>query len=180
MLSEMRERARAAADEAGVGAWCDFVAGQMEDLPLPDASIDVVISNGVINLSPRKSRTLAESARVLKQGGRFCVCDLTVDDELPAEVLASDAAWAGCISGALSERVFAGKLDRAGFVDVEMSDRVSFGVDDVALYPLFTADVLDLMRRLIPAELHGRVAAGVVIRATKADADAMGAHLRTS
>ena len=65
--------------------------------------IDVVISNGVINLSPRKSRALAEIARVLRPGGRLCVSDLTVEDDLPSEILTSESAWAGCISGALSE-----------------------------------------------------------------------------
>ena len=72
-----------------------FVRGEMEDMPLPDASVDVVVSNGVINLSPRKSRVLAEIRRVLRPGGRIAVADLTVDEELPPEVKTSDAAWAG-------------------------------------------------------------------------------------
>jgi arsenite methyltransferase len=167
MLPEMCDRARAAAGEAGVGAFCEFERGEMEDIPLSDASVDVVVSNGVINLSPRKSRALAEIARVLKPGGRFCVSDLTVDEGLPTEVLTSDAAWAGCISGALSERVFMKMLDHAGLVEVEMSGRVPFGVDDVALYPLFSSEVLELMRRLIPDDRHSRVAVGLIVRAHK-------------
>jgi arsenite methyltransferase len=167
MLPEMGARARAAADAAGVGSRCEFRHGLMEEIPLSDASIDVVISNGVINLSPRKSRVLAEIARVLRPGGRMCVSDLTVDDNLPSEVLTSEAAWAGCISGALSERVFTGKIESAGLVDVEMSDRSPFGIDDVAVYPLFSADVIDLMRRLIPADRQDRVAVSVIVRATK-------------
>ena len=83
LLPEMCERARVAAEAAGVGAWCEFRVGQMEAIPLDDASIDVVISNGVINLSPLKSRALAEIARVLRPGGRLCVSDLTVEDDLP-------------------------------------------------------------------------------------------------
>ena len=67
----------------------------MEEIPLPDASVDVVISNGVINLSPRKARALAECARVLRPGGELCVSDLTVEDELPPEILTHPAAWAG-------------------------------------------------------------------------------------
>jgi ubiquinone/menaquinone biosynthesis C-methylase UbiE len=67
----------------------------MEDIPLPDASVDVVISNGVINLSPRKSRVLAEIRRVLRPDGRLAVADLTVNDELPGELQTNDAAWAG-------------------------------------------------------------------------------------
>jgi len=67
----------------------------MEQIPLPDETFDVVISNGVINLSPRKSRVLAEIRRVLKPGGRLCIADLTVNEELPPELKTSDAAWAG-------------------------------------------------------------------------------------
>jgi arsenite methyltransferase len=97
------------------------------------------------------------------------VSDLTVDDDLPSEVLASEAAWAGCISGALSERVFTKMLGNAGFAAVEMSDRVPFGIDDVALYPLFSSDVLDLIRELIPPDRQDRVAVGVIVEATKGD-----------
>jgi arsenite methyltransferase len=167
LLTEMCERARVAAAAAGVGAWCEFRVGQMEAIPLDDASIDVVISNGVINLSPRKSRALAEIARVLRPGGRLCVSDLTVEDDLPSEILTSESAWAGCISGALSEEVFTKKLANAGFVDVDMSDRVSFGIDDVALYPLFTAETLERMRQLMPPDRHDDVCVGVIVHASK-------------
>jgi SAM-dependent methyltransferase len=95
LLEEMCERARGHAREAGVAEWTEFVRGEMEDIPLPDASVDVVISNGVINLSPRKSRVLAEIRRVLRPGGRISVADLTVNDELPTELQTNDAAWAG-------------------------------------------------------------------------------------
>jgi arsenite methyltransferase len=95
MLEEMRERAGANAARAGVAAWTEFVAGEMESIPLPAESVDVVISNGVLNLSARKSRALAEIHRVLRPGGRLCVADLVVDEELPAEILTSDSAWAG-------------------------------------------------------------------------------------
>lgn len=95
LLEEMCERARGHAQDAGVAEWTEFVRGEMEDIPLPDASVDVVISNGVINLSPRKSRVLAEIRRVLRPGGRISVADLTVNDELPTELQTNDAAWAG-------------------------------------------------------------------------------------
>jgi SAM-dependent methyltransferase len=95
LLEEMCDRARAHAQEAGVAEWTEFVRGEMEDIPLPDASVDVVISNGVINLSPRKSRVLAEIRRVLRPDGRISVADLTVNDELPTELQTNDAAWAG-------------------------------------------------------------------------------------
>ncbi len=94
-LDEMVDRSRANAREAGVEGWTEFRRGDMEDLPVPDESVDVVISNGVINLSPRKSRVLAEVFRVLKPGGRICVADLTVEEDLPPEILTSDSAWAG-------------------------------------------------------------------------------------
>jgi arsenite methyltransferase len=167
LLPEMCDRALAAAEEAGVADRCRFVEGEMEDLPLPDGSVDVVISNGVINLSPRKSRALAEVARVLRPGGRLCVADLTVDDDLPPEVLASESSWAGCIAGAVSERVLVSKLDRVGFVDVEVGERAPFAVDDVAAYPLFTDEVLDLMRSLLPPATQERVAVSAVVRARK-------------
>ena len=95
LLDEMVERASYNARAAGVAGWTEFVRGEMEDLPLPDASVDVVISNGVINLSPRKSRVFAEILRVLRPGGRMCVSDLTVEEDLPPEIMTSDAAWAG-------------------------------------------------------------------------------------
>lgn len=164
-LPEMVDRTRVAAEAAGVADRCTAVPGEMEALPLPDDSVDVVISNGVINLSPRKSRALAEAARVLRPGGRFCVADLTVDDDLPPEVLSSGAAWAGCVAGALSEDVFTTKLRGAGLEDVRMGERLVFSIDDIALYPLFDAEVVALMRRLVPTPAQSRIATSVVVHA---------------
>jgi SAM-dependent methyltransferase len=94
-LPEMLERTRAAAREAGLEN-VETVEGMMEAIPLSDAAVDCVVSNGVLNLSPRKARALAECARVLRTGGELCVADVTVaDDELPPEVLTHPAAWAG-------------------------------------------------------------------------------------
>ena len=95
ILEEMCERGRRHATEAGVEGWTEFVPGEMEDIPLPDESIDVVISNGVLNLSARKSRALAEMFRLLRPGGRICMADLTVEGELPPEVANDQSAWAG-------------------------------------------------------------------------------------
>lgn len=95
ILPEMIERGRRFAAEAGVKN-AEFIEGKMDDIPLPDSSVDVVISNGAINLAARKSRVLAESARVLRPGGRFCVADLTIDEQdLPPEILTHPSAWAG-------------------------------------------------------------------------------------
>lgn len=94
-LPEMLERTAAAAADAGLDN-VETVEGDMEAIPLPDDSVDHIISNGVLNLSPRKARALAECGRVLRPGGRFCVSDLTIDEEeLPPEVLTHPAAWAG-------------------------------------------------------------------------------------
>src|SRR6059058_4270444 len=93
-LPEMLERTEQAAHEAGLEN-VETLEAEMEEIPLPDASVDVVISNGVINLSPRKARALAECARVLRPGGELCVSDLTVEEELPPEILTHPAAWAG-------------------------------------------------------------------------------------
>lgn len=166
-LDEMCERTREAADEAGVGDRCEAVRGEMESLPLPDEGVDVVISNGVVNLSPRKSRALAEAVRVMRPGGRFCIADLTVDDELPPEVLSSGAVWAGCIAGALSEDVLTGKLERAGLEDVQLGERIPFSIDDCAMYPLFTDDVLELMRRLVPEPAQAAIATSLIAKAVK-------------
>jgi arsenite methyltransferase len=95
LLDSMVERARGFAADAGL-ANAEFVTGEMEDLPLADRSVDVVISNGAINLSARKSRVLAEAFRVLRPGGRLVVSDLTIrEEELPSEVLTHPSAWAG-------------------------------------------------------------------------------------
>jgi SAM-dependent methyltransferase len=167
ILAEMCDRTREAATEAGVAAWCAAELGEMEALPLPDGVADVVISNGVVNLSPRKSRALAEAFRVLRPGGRLCVADLTVEGDLPPEILSSGAAWAGCVAGALSEGVLRRKLANVGFTDVTLSERIAFSLDDVLLYPLFTDDVVDLMRRLLSPAAQEKVAVSLVARAVK-------------
>jgi ubiquinone/menaquinone biosynthesis C-methylase UbiE len=94
-LAEMLERTSTVALEAGLDN-VEPLEGEMEAIPLPDSTVDCVISNGVLNLSPRKARALAECARVLRPGGEFCVADVTVEEEeLPPEVLTHPAAWAG-------------------------------------------------------------------------------------
>ena len=95
VLEEMCDRGRRHAAQAGTDGWTEFLQGEMEDIPLPEASVDVAISNGVLNLSARKSRALAEIFRVLGPGGRLCMADLTVEGELPPEVANDQSAWAG-------------------------------------------------------------------------------------
>jgi SAM-dependent methyltransferase len=164
-LPEMLQRTAAAAGEASLDN-VQPLDGEMEAIPLPDATVDLIISNGVINLSARKARVMAECARVLRPGGRLCVSDLTVEqDDLPPEILTQPAAWTGCIAGALAEHDFVRKLEKAGFRGVEVLHRQPLSIDDCALYPLFSDQVIQLMRRLIPAEKHSAVAVAVVVRA---------------
>jgi SAM-dependent methyltransferase len=164
-LPEMLARTGHAAAEAGLRN-VQTLEGEMEAIPRADHSVDLVISNGVINLSARKARAMAECARVLKPGGRLCVSDLTVDQEgLPPEILTQPAAWAGCVAGALAEEDFLRKLERAGFIEVRVRHRERLSVDDCALYPLFSDEVIALMRKLIPRERHEAVAVAVVVTA---------------
>jgi len=119
MTDEMLEVARANAAEAGV-ANVEFVKGYIEDIPLPDNAVDVVISNCVINLAADKRTVLAEAARVLKPGGRFAVSDVIADDGMDDATRADMAAWTGCIAGALTEQEFRSALADAGLVDIEI------------------------------------------------------------
>ena len=164
LLPEMCARTRTAVEAAGVAERCEVEVGEMEDLPIPDQAVDVIISNGVLNLSPRKSRALAEAARVLRPGGRLCVADLVVETELPPEVLGSTTVWAGCIAGAVSERVLRRKLARAGFDDIDVTGHTGFSLEDVALYPLFSPEVMELLRQLLPRAAQQQLAVSVVVR----------------
>jgi SAM-dependent methyltransferase len=165
-LPDMVARASRAAAGAGLPN-VRFVEGEIEALPLPDESADVVISNGVVNLSPRKVRVLAEAFRVLRPGGRVAIVDLVLEHDLPAEIQTHPAAWAGCLSGALSEVALYKGLRRAGFRDVSLEPLGGFGIAECALYPLFAEPLLDLLRRLVPPERHDRIAASVLVRARK-------------
>jgi arsenite methyltransferase len=116
VTDEMLELARRNAAEAGAEN-VEFLKGDMESIPLPDASVDVIISNCVINLSADKGRVLREAFRVLKPGGRFAVADVVVRGEVPAEIRRSMELWVGCVAGALEEREFEALLREAGFAD---------------------------------------------------------------
>ena len=165
-LAEKVDRATRLAAEAGLPN-VRFVESEIEALPLPDATVDVVISNGVINLSPRKVRVLSEAFRVLRPGGRLAIVDLVLDHDLPPEIQTHPAAWAGCLSGALSEIALYKGLRRAGFRDVAIEPLHDFGIAECALYPLFNDELLELLRRLVPAERHGRIARSVFVRGRK-------------
>jgi SAM-dependent methyltransferase len=121
MTDEMLELARRNAAEAGAGN-AEFLKGYIEELPLPDASVDVVISNCVINLSADKPRVIREAARVLRPGGRFAVSDVIADPEMDAATRAEMQQWTGCIAGALTRTEFEAALEEAGLVDVEFTE----------------------------------------------------------
>ena len=165
-LGDMVARATRAASEAGRSN-VRFLEGLMESVPLPGASVDVVISNGVVNLSPRKVRVLAEAFRILRPGGRLVIVDLVLEHDLPAEIQTHPAAWAGCLSGALSEIALYKGLRRAGFCGVSIEPLESFGIAQCALYPLFDDDLLALLRALVPPERLDRIAVSVLARGRK-------------
>jgi N-acetylglutamate synthase-like GNAT family acetyltransferase/SAM-dependent methyltransferase len=121
MTDEMLALARKNSESAGADN-VEFLKGEIEHIPLPDQSVDVIISNCVINLSADKDRVLAEAFRVLKPGGRFAVSDVVTRGEIPAAIRDDLEAWTGCIAGALDEHDYREKLERTGFsnVDVEL------------------------------------------------------------
>ncbi len=121
MTDEMLELARANAAEAGVEN-VEFVTGYIEDIPLADASVDVVVSNCVLNLSGDKPRVFAEAARVLKPGGRFAVSDVVASPDMDEATRADMAAYTGCIAGALTAEEFRAGLAAAGLTDVEIRE----------------------------------------------------------
>jgi SAM-dependent methyltransferase len=121
MTDEMLALARANATRAGLHN-AEFVKGYIEDIPLPDASVDVVISNCVINLAADKSRVLREVGRVLRPGGRFAVSDVIADPDMDADTRADMAQWTGCVAGALTQAEYEAALAGAGLSDVDVRE----------------------------------------------------------
>jgi SAM-dependent methyltransferase len=121
MTAEMLELARANQSRGGVTN-VEFLEGRIEDVPLPDASVDVVVSNCVINLSADKAAVFGEAFRVLRPGGRLAAADVVADVEPDAALRANTAEWAACIAGAVTRAQYAAGLTDAGFVDVEIVD----------------------------------------------------------
>ena len=119
MTDEMLALARENQRKAGVTN-AEFLKGEMEDMPLPDGTVDVIISNCVVNLSPDKDRVLAEAFRVLKPGGRIAIADIVTRGQMPQALKRSIELWAGCVAGALEENEYRAKLASAGFEDIEI------------------------------------------------------------
>jgi ubiquinone/menaquinone biosynthesis C-methylase UbiE len=133
MTDEMLTLARKNAAAAGASN-VDFLKGEIEDIPLPDASVDVIVSNCVINLSADKDRVFAEAFRVLKPGGRFAVSDVVSRGEIPPAMRRSMELWVGCVAGALDEGAFREKLASAGFEDVSLEPTRVYRAEDARAF----------------------------------------------
>ena len=133
MTDDMLALARENQRQAGATN-VEFLKGEIEHIPLPDNSVDVVISNCVINLSADKARVLSEAFRVLRPGGRFAVSDVVVDGAVPEEVRQSMLLWVGCIAGALEKEDYRAKLVAAGFADVSFEATRTYDIEDAHVF----------------------------------------------
>lgn len=129
MTDDMLALARENQRKAGIQN-VEFLKGEIEHIPLPDDSVDVVISNCVINLSADKDRVLREAFRVLKPGGRFAVSDVVTRGEVPAEVRQNMLMWVGCVAGALRDAEYVAKLTRAGFAAIDIEPTRVYSIED--------------------------------------------------
>ena len=133
MTDEMLALARENQRKAGV-ANAEFLKGEIESVPLPDAAVDVIISNCVINLSADKDRVFAEAFRVLRPGGRLAVSDVVVRGEVPSAIRRSVELWIGCIAGALEEDDYRARLAKAGFEAIEVEPTRVYRVEDAKAF----------------------------------------------
>src|SRR3989442_6007632 len=138
MTEEMLALARENQRKAGVEN-VEFLKGEIEQIPLPNNSVDVIISNCVINLSADKDRVLAEAFRVLRPGGRFAVSDVVVRGEVPASIRRNMELWIGCVAGALGEEEYRTKLARAGFEEIKLEPTRIYRVEDAQEFLAGTA-----------------------------------------
>ena len=139
-----------------------FLKGEIENIPLPEASVDVVISNCVINLSADKGRVLREAFRVLKPGGRFAVSDVIVRGDVPPAIRKSMELWVGCVAGALEDREYVAQLEAAGFGAIDIEATRVYGLEDAREF--LAGEGLDV--DALAKEVEGRFISGFV-RATK-------------
>ncbi len=147
----------------------EFLKGDIEQIPLPDASVDVIISNCVINLSADKHKVLAEAFRVLKPGGRFAVSDVVVRGFVPAEIRSSMELWIGCVAGALEEQEFIRLLREAGFAKPSIEPTRIYKAEDAAAFLAGT----NLSALEIASQIDGKFM-GAFVRASKPIANCCG------
>src|SRR6185436_15831226 len=165
MTDEMLELARANQAKAGITN-VEFLKGDIEHIPLPANSVDLIISNCVINLSPDKDRVLAEAFRVLRPGGRFAVSDIVIRGDMPKDIGQSLELWAGCIAGALEETDYQRKLAQAGFEQVSLEPTRIYAANDAR--ELFEGTGVDV--EAIAPLVDGKFVSAFV-RASKPGAD---------
>lgn len=161
MTDEMLELARSNQAKAGVKN-VEFLKGDIEHIPLPNASVDLIISNCVINLSPEKDKVFSEAFRVLKPGGRFAVSDIVIRGNMPPEVRLSMNLWAGCVAGALEETEYKTKLKDAGFEDISIDATRIYAAEDARNFLIGAGLNVEAIAPLV----DGRFISGFV-RATK-------------
>lgn len=161
MTDEMLALARENQKKSGIGN-VEFLKGEIEHIPLPDNSVDVIISNCVINLSADKDRVMREAFRVLKPGGRFAVSDIVTRGAMPAEIREPVLLWVGCISGALEENDYRSKLTTAGFENVTVEPTRVYRVEDARFF--LAGQCIDI--DAIAKEVDGKFMSAFV-RATK-------------
>ena len=133
MTDEMLALAEQNKRKSGL-ANAEFLKGDIENIPLPDNSVDVIISNCVINLSADKDRVLKEAFRVLKPSGRLAIFDIVVQGKLPAEIQKSLELWIGCVAGALSDYDYVATLARAGFDNIDLESTRVYGIEDARVF----------------------------------------------
>ncbi len=161
MTDDMLALARDNQAKAGIQN-VEFLKGEIEHIPLPNNSVDVVISNCVINLSGDKDQVLREAFRVLKPGGRFAVSDVVVRGTVPPEIQRSMELWVGCIAGALSDSAYISKLSAAGFAAIEIEPTRIYDIEDARAFLANQGIDVDA----IAPEVAGKFM-GAFIRATK-------------
>ena len=164
MTDEMLALARENQRQAGLEN-VEFLKGEIENIPLPDNSVDVVISNCVINLSADKDRVLRETFRVLKPGGRLAVSDVVVRGSVPESVRQSMLLWVGCIAGALEEQDYRSKLIAAGFTAVTMEPTRTYNIEDARQFLRQAGIDVDAIAAQVEDKFHS-----AFIRATKPEA----------
>jgi ubiquinone/menaquinone biosynthesis C-methylase UbiE len=161
MTDEMLTLAGENQKKAGVSN-VEFLKGEIENIPLPEKSVDVIISNCVINLSADKGRVLCEAFRVLRPGGRFAVSDVVVRGEVPAEIRKNIELWVGCVAGAMQEGEYRSKLAAAGFEEIEIQATRIYSIEDARQF--LTAKGIDV--DAIAPQVEGKFASAF-IRARK-------------
>ncbi|MGD1090929.1 MAG: arsenite methyltransferase [Bryobacteraceae bacterium] len=154
MTDEMLALARENQRKAGAQN-VEFLKGEIENIPLPDNSVDVIISNCVINLSGDKDRVLAEAFRVLKPGGRFAVSDVVVRGEVPAAIRRNIELWVGCVAGALRDSEYSDKLARAGFERIEIEPTRIYDVEDARSFLTAAGVDVDAIAPVVAGKFMG-------------------------